>query len=93
MLASQQLKLTHWKNFTQRSMRKLERAQRKSRKKENKKKTQYQDKRRTIVVGGKDKSGKPAVYKKDRRLTYDERKQNVQNKIKKQLGGKKWVIC
>jgi len=55
-------------------------------------KTQYQDKRRTIVVGGKDKSGKPSVYKRDRRLTYDERKQNVQNKIKKALGGKKWVI-
>jgi len=52
-------------------------------------KVTYQDKRRTIVVlAKKDKNGKPVVYKRDRRLTYDERKQNVQNKIKKALKGK-----
>jgi len=54
-------------------------------------KTQYQDKRRTIVVTGKNnKAGKPIAYRTDRRLTDAERKANVEKKIKNAIKGKKW---
>jgi len=53
-------------------------------------KPQFSDKRRTLVVTGKNnKAGKPITYKVDRRLTLAERKEKVTKKIQKALGGKK----
>jgi len=54
----------------------------------------YTDKRKTIVdTGRKTKEGKAIMYKKDRKLTLDERKANVKRKIEKAVkavgGGKK----
>jgi len=59
-------------------------------KKEHKKvKTEWQDKRKTIcVTAKKDKNGKPVVYKRDRRLTKDERNEKIAKKIQKALKGK-----
>jgi len=58
----------------------------KVKKEKTKPKLEYQDKRRTIVVTGKkDKNGKPVLYKRDRALTYDERKAAVNKKSKKLL--------
>jgi len=52
-------------------------------KKEKKKvEVKYQDKQRTIIVTSKGK------YKKDRRLTHDQRKERVAKKIQKALRGK-----
>jgi len=52
--------------------------------------TEWQDKRKTIVVlsSRKDKAGKPVVYKVDRALTQAERKDKVAKKIQKALKGK-----
>jgi large subunit ribosomal protein L5e len=52
--------------------------------KKDRKKTEqkYQDKQKTIVITAKGK------YKKERRLTLEERKQRVQKKFAKALGGK-----
>jgi len=57
--------------------------------------TVWQDKRKTIVVQGKnDKAGKPIVYKVDRALTLAERKANVAKKIQRSLKskGKWWML-
>jgi len=65
----------------------------KVKKERTKPKLDYQDKRRTIVVTSrKDKAGKPVLYKRDRALTYDERKAAVNKKIQKALKGK-WLLC
>jgi len=53
--------------------------------------TKYTDKRKTIIdTGKKDKNGKPALYKKDRKITLQERKERVQKKIEKFAKSKKW---
>jgi len=60
---------------------------------QTKPKLDYQDKRKTIVVTKRlDKAGKPVLYKRDRALTYDERKAAVNKKIQKALKWK-WLLC
>jgi len=63
-------------------------------KKEHKKvKTEWQDKRKTIVITAKkDANGKPVLYKVDRRLTLKERQDNVIRKIQKAAKGGKWTM-
>jgi len=71
-------------------MKKLERIQIESRKKEFKLKLHTLIREKTIVdTGKKDKNGKAVLYKVDRRFTLQERKERVAKKIEKALKGKK----
>jgi len=65
-------------------MKKLERIQIESRKKEFKLKLHTLIREKTIVdTGKKDKNGKAVLYKVDRRFTLQERKERVAKKIEK----------
>jgi large subunit ribosomal protein L5e len=58
-------------------------------KKEFKGKIEYKDARKTIVVTTrKDKNGAAVLYRKDRKLTHKERKENIAKKIKAAVGKK-----
>jgi len=63
-------------------MKKLKKNPDRVKKEKKKVEVKYQDKQRTIIVTSKGK------YKKDRRLTHDQRKERVAKKIQKALRGK-----